>query len=188
MTRRAVRARRARGPRARRGFVRSRFTAASATATASSAILARIVLPYEVSQRAAKIGKWMTVAAIPEPSTTITETKATFENLGTQTASAATRRSAGTLRQRTSRPTRPPSHTEPAARWSQSTLSERPRGAVSAAWPARPGIASTVAAAANAPAPATSSATERRGRSGRSTQRATAAAATKNAKQISRST
>ena len=64
-----------------------------------------------------------------------TETNATFEKRGTTTESPATRRPAGRLAQTTSRPTSPPSQIEPETRWSQSSRSERPRGAVCAAWP-----------------------------------------------------
>ena len=53
---------------------------------------------------------------MPEPISASTETKAVFENLGTQTTRPATRRAAGRLHQSTSNPMRPPTQTEPATR------------------------------------------------------------------------
>jgi len=124
---------------------------------------------------------------IPEPSSTSTETSATFENRGTATTSPATRRATGRQRHRTGSPARPPSQLEPEARWRQSRASERPRGEGGAACPAGTGTIRQAAPAASAPITASSSATERAGRWGRSTQSATAAATAKRAKQSSRS-
>ena len=73
-----------------------------------------------------------TVATIPVVSRIPTEQNATFEKRGTHTASPGTRRSAGSARQRTRRPTRPPSQSEPEPRCSQSSASDRPRGDVCA--------------------------------------------------------
>ena len=116
-----------------------------------------------------------------------TDTNAVLENRGTQTERPATRRATGRLRQRTSKPMRPPTHTEPAARWSQSSATDKPLGAVCAACPDSPGTSSVAAAASNAPTVERSSAIDRCGRSGRSTQSASAAASTKSAKVSSRS-
>ena len=88
---------------------------------------------------------------MPEPSRSSTETSATFEKRGTATARPGAAEPGGSASPSTSRPTSPPSQTEPAARWIQSSASERPRGAVCAAWPAAPGTTSTAAAAASAP-------------------------------------
>ncbi len=51
-------------------------------AASSRPILTRIVLPYDVCQRAAMVGMWMIVAPVPEAISTRTETNATFENRG----------------------------------------------------------------------------------------------------------
>ena len=125
---------------------------------------------------------------MPEPSSSSTETSATFENRGTTTASARDAPRGGQAAQRTSSPTRPPSQSEPEATWSQSSATARPRGAVCAAWPAAPGITSDGGRGREAPPAARISAIERCSRSGRSTQIATPAATQKSAKQISRST
>ncbi len=131
---------------------------------------------------------WRIVAPTPEPIRTRTETNATFEKRGTVTASPATRLPAERLPQTTSRPTSPPSQSEPEARWSQSSSSETPRGAVCPACPEVPGRTSTAAAAASAPPVAASSAIERCSRRGRSTQTAIQAATQNRAKQSSMST
>jgi len=157
-------------------------------AAASSPALIRIAFPYEVCHNAARIGMWRTVAPIPDPSRTATETKATFEKRGTQIDSTDMRLAAGRLRQRTSSPISPPIQSEPETRWSQSKASASPRGAVWAACPDAPGTISAAAAATTAPRPARISAIERASRSGLSTQSATKAAAQKSAKQSSKST
>ena len=91
------------------------------------------VSPYDVCQNEASVGMWMTAAPVPEPISASTDTKATFENLGTHTTRPATRRATGRLRQRTSKPVRPPTQTDPATRWSQSKDRVKPRGDVWAA-------------------------------------------------------
>ena len=57
-----------------------------------------------------------TVAPTPEPTRTTTETKATLEKRGTQTASPATLVPAARLPQTTRSPIRPPIHSEPETR------------------------------------------------------------------------
>ena len=128
------------------------------------------------------------VAPTPLASSVSTDTNATFENRGTHTESPATRRPAGRLAHSTSRPTRPPSHSDADVRCSQSNVSASPRGAVWPACPARPGTSSAEPAATSAPVRAKISASERCSRAGRSTQSAIVAATQKSAMQISRST
>ena len=67
-----------------------------------------------------------TTRTVPEPTSTSTETNATFEKRGTATTRPATRVAAGRLRQSTSSPTRPPIQSEPDARCSQSSASDEP--------------------------------------------------------------
>ena len=100
------------------------------------------------------------------------ETNATFENRGTTTDRLLTRRDAPTLLHRTISPISPPSQSEPVIRCSQSRITEIPRGEVCAACPALPGNSSTAAAASSAPVSETTSAIERRSRSGRSSHSA----------------
>ena len=171
-----------------RGLVIRRLTAPPSIATASNPLFTRIAFPYEVCQSDAIVGMWMIVAPMPLASRTITETNATFEKRGTATPSPATRLDLPRPHHRTSSPIRPPIQTEAETRWSQSSRSDSPRGAVCAAWPAAPGINSTAAAARIAPASAPSSAIERCSFAGRSSQTAIDAATQNRAKQISRST
>src|SRR6266550_8796442 len=133
------------------------------------------------------VSKWMIEAPTPEPISASTETKAVFENRGTQTMRPATRRATGRLHQSTSSPVRPPIQTEPATRWTQSSATDNPRGEVCAAWPESPGTSSVATPASNAPAFESNSAIERCARSGRSTQSAIEAASTKSPKVSSRS-
>ena len=155
---------------ARRGFVRARFTAASTIAPARRATLMRIATPYDVCQSDASVGRCRIDPQTPDAIRTITERNAIRENRGTTVARAGVRRSEPRLTQRTRSPISPPIQIEPDVRWSQSSVSERPRGAVWPAWPERPGITSAAAAAASAPISASISAMERCRRSGRSTR------------------
>ena len=83
---------------------------------------------------------WSIASPMPVAASTSTEPSATFEKRGTTHRQRRRRaRAAGRLSQSTSRPTSPPSQTEPAARCSQSNSSVSPRGEVCAACPAAPG-------------------------------------------------
>ena len=109
---------------------------------------------------------------IPAPISAMTEKKATIEKRGTTLTSAGTQ----PVNVITSRPISPPIQTEPAAMWIQSTGMATPRGEVWPAWPVTAGARMAAPAASNAPARASSPPVERRGRSGRSSQIATAPA------------
>ena len=85
------------------------------------------------------VGRWTIAAATPDAISTLTDTNATFEKRGTQTASPAMRCAAGRLDQSTSSPIRPPTQIEPAARCDQSKKIDHARGDVCAACPASPG-------------------------------------------------
>ncbi len=169
------------------GFERSRLPEAIAITTSSSPVLTRIATPKPVSHRAFTAGMCSIVSPIPVAAITITETSATFENRGTIVASPSTRRPRPSPTQISSSPIRPPNHTDPAARCSQSNTSVRPRGEVWAACPAAPGTISTAAAASTAPAIAPNAATERCSRSGSSSHTAIQPATQNSAKHSSRS-
>src|SRR5438874_6126641 len=79
------------------GRVRRRFTEAISIAPSRSDALTMIAWPYDVCHRDARVGRWSTDAQIPEPSSAMTETKATFEKRGTQTARPASRFAVGRL-------------------------------------------------------------------------------------------
>jgi hypothetical protein len=94
------------------------------------------------------------------------------ENRGTTVESADRRRFEPIVNHSTSSPTRPPSHSDPDVRCSQSNSREYPRGEVWAAWPAATGIIRTAAAASTAPVVATISAIDRVSATGRSSHSA----------------
>ena len=178
--------------RASRGFVRSRLTGREQPSPrASRPALTRITLPYEVCQSAASDRQVehrrpdARCRAARAPST-----NATFEKRGTATTSPATRSRRGQAAPEDEQADEP-ADPDRAGDEVQPVEQQRraPRGAV---WAGVAGDArastSTAPAAASAPAAARSSATERCGRSGRSSQIAIHAATQKSAKQIPRST
>ena len=69
-----------------------------------------------ISHNDDKVGSWISAAPTPLATSAMTEARAVLEKRGTQTTSPAMRCAAGKLRQSTSRPMSPPTHTEPAAR------------------------------------------------------------------------
>src|SRR5436305_1810164 len=108
-----------------RGTLRALLRPPNTSATASSPILTRIALPYDVSHSVANVGRRTIAAAVPLAITPSTDTIATRENRGTVTASASPRR-APAANPSTSTPARPPSQTDPATMCSQSNAHDSP--------------------------------------------------------------